>query len=90
MFTACFPDFTQIHQDPRGSIDAMTGNEGGANEPEKSGILLRSVGERVLKPRVIPGSRDAEYSIHGLDAELFSLCLDELIDSPRLAHIFVR
>jgi hypothetical protein len=90
MFTACLPAFLQIYQDPRGSIDAMTGNEGGANQPDKSCILLRSIGNGVLKPIVVPSTRDAEYSTHSVDAELFLMRLDEPLGLPRLACPFVR
>ena len=60
MLTAGFSRFTEIDENTRRAINAVTRHERRANQAEEPGILLPAIRHRVLKPFVIAAGSHAE------------------------------
>src|SRR5437899_10859797 len=74
--------FPKILQDPRSTINSMTGSKGYADKSEKPCILLSSIRYWMIKPCVVTSAGDAEKPAHRLDAELIPMRFNKLVRSP--------
>ena len=86
MLAARFSCLTQIKEDAWGAVDAVAGDEGRSDQAKQSGVLVRVVRERLLKPLVIAARRHAEHATHGLDTELLAMSPDEIIGRTDTPH----
>ena len=66
MLAAGLAGFTQIEEDARGAVDAVTRDERRANQAKQPGILLGAVRDRLLQPLVVAARSHAEDAAHHL------------------------
>ena len=79
MLAAGLSGFTQIEEDARSAVDAVTRDERRANQAKQPGILLRAVRDRLLQPFVVAARGHAEDATHRLHAVPVSMRLDEFV-----------
>src|SRR5437016_6820368 len=79
MLAAGLSRFTQIEEDTRGAIDAMTRDEGRADQAQQPGILLGVVRDRLLEPVIVAAHGHLEDATHPLHAVPISIGFDEFV-----------
>src|SRR5947199_6912437 len=79
MLAAGLSRFTQIEEDPRGAIDAMTRDEGRADQAQQPGVLLGVVRDRLLEPVIVTAHGHLEDATHLLHAVPISIGFDEFV-----------
>lgn len=60
VLTARLTELAKIRQHSKGTIDAMAGGKGEADESKKPRVFLSAVGYRVIEPMVTAGAGHAE------------------------------
>ena len=78
----------QVQQDSRCTVDPVTGQERGPNQPKQPFIFLCPIRNRVFQPSVIASSSDTEKPAHRGNTESVPIRLDERLSFPRLALCF--
>src|SRR5688572_6208440 len=80
MLTAGLSRLTQVEEEDAGSaIDAVTRDEGRADQAEQTGILLGVVRDRLLEPIVVAAHGHVEDATRHLHAVPVSMHLDKFV-----------
>ena len=80
MFATSLPSLAEIEKHARGTIDAVTGNERCADQPEEPCVLLSSRRDGITQPSVVPAGSHLEELAQRLDVVLPAVRFNERID----------